>query len=315
MRALNIPTAGGQAEISDLPVPESAEGTVLIRVKAASLNAVDNVLASGTMAKMLPHHYPLVVGRDAAGVVEEVGAGVDHVAVGDEVVGHILLAPPIQTGTVAEYALLPAAAVAAKPASVDFVTAAALPLAGATALAAVDAITAEAGQTVLVVGAGGGVGSYAVQLLAARGVTVVATATPRDIERLKGLGATTVVDYTTGDLSGQVRAVHPEGVDAVIDLVSRTTDGLPVDLIRKGGKVASTLRAADPQILDADGLTGINVNGGPVREVIAVLAEQVAAGALKVDVNTVLPLEKAADGLATLASRTARGKIVIKIAD
>lgn len=315
MRALNIPTAGGQAEISDLPVPESAEGTVLIRVKAASLNAVDNVLASGTMAKMLPHHYPLVVGRDAAGVVEEVGAGVDHVAVGDEVVGHILLAPPIQTGTVAEYALLPAAAVAAKPASVDFVTAAALPLAGATALAAVDAITAEAGQTVLVVGAGGGVGSYAVQLLAARGVTVVATATPRDIERLKGLGATTVVDYTTGDLSGQVRAVHPEGVDAVIDLVSRTADGLPVDLIRKGGKVASTLRAADPQILDADGLTGINVNGGPVREVIAVLAEQVAAGALKVDVNTVLPLEKAADGLATLASRTARGKIVIKIAD
>lgn len=315
MRALNIPTAGGQAEISDLPVPESAEGTVLIRVKAASLNAVDNVLASGTMAKMLPHHYPLVVGRDAAGVVEEVGAGVDHVAVGDEVVGHILLAPPIQTGTVAEYALLPAAAVAAKPASVDFVTAAALPLAGATALAAVDAITAEAGQTVLVVGAGGGVGSYAVQLLAARGVTVVATATPRDIERLKGLGATTVVDYTTGDLSGQVRAVHPEGVDAVIDLVSRTADGLPVDLIRKGGKVASTLRAADPQILDADGLTGINVNGGPVREVIAVLAEQVAAGTLKVDVNTVLPLEKAADGLATLASRTARGKIVIKIAD
>jgi NADPH:quinone reductase-like Zn-dependent oxidoreductase len=154
-----------------------------------------------------------------------------------------------------------------------------------------------------------------VQLLAARGVTVVATATPRDIERLKGLGATTVVDYTTGDLSGQVRAVHPEGVDAVIDLVSHTPDGLPVDLIRKGGKVASTRQAADPQILDADGLTGINVNGGPVREVIAVLAEQVAAGTLKVDVNTVLPLEQAADGLATLASRTARGKIVIKIAD
>ncbi|MFF4349078.1 NADP-dependent oxidoreductase [Streptomyces sp. NPDC001530] len=315
MRALNVPAAGQQPEVSDLPVPVPGEGTVLIKVKAASLNAIDNVLAAGMMAEMMPHEYPLVVGRDAAGVVESVGAGVDHVKPGDEVFGHILLAPPIQAGTVAEYAVLPAAAVALKPAGIDFTTAAALPLAGATALAAVDAVAAESGQSVLVVGAGGGVGTYAVQLLAARGVTVVATARPSDTDRLIGLGATTVVDYTTGDVADQVRVAYPEGVDALIDLVSHSADGLPLDVVRKGGKVSSTLGAADERVLAAAGLTGANVNGGPVRQVIAPLAEQLAAGTLKADVNTVLPLERSAEGLATLASRTARGKIVITVAD
>ncbi|TDO47799.1 alcohol dehydrogenase-like protein [Kribbella sp. VKM Ac-2527] len=92
---------------------------------------------------MLSHEYPLVLGRDAAGVVEAIGAGVDHVQVGDEVFGHVLLAPPVQAGTLADYALLPAASVTVKPAELDFVTAAALPLAGAAAVAAVDAISPE----------------------------------------------------------------------------------------------------------------------------------------------------------------------------
>ena len=178
MRALNVPAAGQQPEVSRLPIPAPTEGTVLIKVKAASLNAIDVALAGGAAAGTMTHHYPLVVGRDAAGVVEAVGEGVDHIQVGEEVFGHILLAPPIQAGTVAEYAVLTAAAVAHKPAGIDFATAAALPLAGATAVAAIDAIAPESGQTVLVIGAGGGVGTYAVQLLAARGVTVVATATP-----------------------------------------------------------------------------------------------------------------------------------------
>jgi NADPH:quinone reductase-like Zn-dependent oxidoreductase len=315
MRALNVPAAGEQPRVSDVPVPEVTAGHVLIKVKAAALNAIDNALASGMMAGMMPHEYPLVIGRDAAGIVEAVGAGVDHVAVGDEVLGHILLAPPIKTGTVAEYALLPAAAVAVKPAGLDFVTAAALPLAGAAAVAAVNAIHAQPGQTVLVVGATGGVGSYAVQLLAARGATVVATGTDDDADRLTGLGASAVVDYTAGPVAGQVLAAHPEGVDGLIDLVSRSADGLPLTAVRKGGAVASTLGAADEQALAAAGLTGSNIMGGPVREVTAPLAEQAAAGTLKVDVTTVLPLDEAAAGLATIASGKARGKIVVKLAD
>jgi NADPH:quinone reductase-like Zn-dependent oxidoreductase len=133
----------------------------VIRVKAAGLNPIDNSIAAGTLAQMLPHEY--VLGRDAAGVVAAVGAGVDHVKVGDELVGHVLAAPPIQAGTLADYALLPAAAVTRKPAELDFVTAAALPLAGAAAAQAVEAVDPQPGQTVLVNGASGGVGSYALQ--------------------------------------------------------------------------------------------------------------------------------------------------------
>jgi NADPH:quinone reductase-like Zn-dependent oxidoreductase len=312
---LHVPAAGEQPRLSELPVPEVTEGQVLVRVKAAGLNAVDNALAAGMMAHLVPHRYPLVLGRDAAGVVEAVGPGVDQVRVGDEVFGHVLLAPPVQAGTLAEYALLPAAAVAAKPAGLDFERAAALPLSSAAASAAVDAIDPQPGQTVLVVGASGGVGSYAVQLLAARGATAVATGTAADADRLGALGAATIVDFTSGPVADQVLAAYPDGVDALIDLVAYAPDALPLDAVRKGGRVASTLNAADEQALAAAGLTGTNIMAWPVREVIAPLAEQAAAGTLKVDVTTVLPLDRAAEGLATIANGKARGKIVIKVSD
>jgi NADPH:quinone reductase-like Zn-dependent oxidoreductase len=244
-------------------------------------------------------------------VVAAVGEGVDHLKLGDEVVGHIMLAPPIQVGTVAEYVVLPAAAVAAKPSTLDFVTAAALPLAGAAALSVVNGVDPQPGGTVLVIGAGGGVGSYAVQLLAARGATVIATATAGDTNRLKALGAATVIDYTTGSVDDQVRAAYPDGISALIDLVSYTADTLPLDLVNKGGKVVSTLGAADEDTLGAAGLTGTNVMAAPTSEVIASLARQVVDGTLTVNVTSILSLDQATEGLNTLASGTARGKIVI----
>ncbi len=186
--------------------------------RTAGLNAIDNGIAAGMMAEMMEHAYPLVLGRDAAGVVEATGPGVTGITSGEEVFGHVLLAPPIQAGTLAEYALLPAAGTAPKPAGLDWVTAAALPLAGAAASAAVDAVDPRPGDVVLLVGAAGGVGSYAIQLLAAKGATVLATGTPGDTERLKGLGAATVLDYTAASVADQVRASYPGGIDALIDL-------------------------------------------------------------------------------------------------
>src|SRR6266567_4143651 len=309
MRALHVPAAGERPQLSDLPVPEPGEGQVLIRVKAAGLNAIDNGIAAG----MMEHAYPLVLGRDAAGVVEATGPGVTGITSGEEVFGHVLLAPPIQAGTLAEYALLPAAGTAPKPAGLDWVTAAALPLAGAAASAAVDAVGPRPGDVVLLVGAAGGVGSYAIQLLAAKGATVLATGTPADTERLKGLGAATVIDYTTAPVAGQVRAAYTDGIDALIDLVSYAPDDLPLTALRKGGTVASSLGAASDEALAADGLTGTNIMAMPTRDVIAALAGQVADGTLKVDVETILPLANAADGLATLASGEARGKIVVQV--
>ena len=313
MRALNVPAAGAPIELSDLPTPTAGADSVLIRVVAAGLNAIDNGLASGMMAGMMPHEYPLVLGRDAAGVVEAVGEGVTDIAVGDEVLGHVLLMPPIKMGTLAEYAVLPAASVVKKPAGLDHVTAAALPLAGAAAAQSVDAVSPQSGQTVLVNGADGGVGSYAVQLLAARGVTVVATGTPASADRLRELGATTVIDWTAGPVVDQVRAAHPDGVDALVNLAGFDPAQVPADAVRSGGTIASTTALPDEQTLSAASLTGTAIMARPLREVVAPLAEQAANGSLKVSVSSVVPLDEAADALGTLAAGKANGKIVVQL--
>ena len=316
MRALHVPAAGEQPQLSELPVPEATEGTVVVRVKAAGLNPIDNAVAAGFLTQMgLPHVYPVVVGRDAAGVVTAVGAGVDHVAVGDEVLGHVLLAPPISAGTLAEYAVLPAAAVTKKPAGLDFTRAAALPLAGASAVQSVEAIDPQPGQTVLVNGASGGVGSFAVQLLAARGVTVIATGKPADADRLTALGATQVIDHTAGPVAEQVRAAYPDGVDALVSLHGMDPSATPIAAVRTGGKVAGVAGVPDEATLTAAGLTGTSIMATPTREILAPLAEQAAAGTLKVAVSDVLTLDQAADGLGRLATGGAGGKLVVTIAD
>ena len=314
MRALHVSAAGEQPQLGELPTPAPAEGTVLVRVKAAGLNPIDNAIAAGFLAQMgMPHEYPLVIGRDAAGVVEAVGAGVEGVSVGDEVLGHVLLAPPISAGTLAEYAVLPAATVTPKPAGLDFVTAAAIPLAGAAAAQSVDAIDPQPGQTVLVNGASGGVGSFAVQLLAARGVTVVATGTSADAERLTALGATTVIDHTAGPVADQVRAAYPDGVDALVSLYGMDPAGTPIAAVRSGGKVAGVAAVPDEETLAAAGLTGTSVMAAATREVVAPLAEQAAAGTLQVSVAEVLPLDQAAEGLGRLASGGVGGKLVVTL--
>jgi len=314
MRALNVPAAGEHERLSDLPVPDVTAGHVLIRVTTAGLNAVDNFVAIGMLGGRWPRAFPVILGRDAAGVVEAVGPGVTQVRVGDEVVGTVPLATPIHAGTLAEYAVMPADAVAAKPAGLDFVSAAAIPFAGAVAIAAVDAVDPRPGRRVLVNGASGGVGSYAIQLAAARGADVVATGTPCDADRLRRLGAARVVDYTAAPVAEQVRAVYPDGVDALIDLVAYTAGTLPLTAVATGGVVASGLGAADGEALAAAGLTGGNVRAHITAALIARLAEQAAAGTLAVEVTSVLPLDRATDGLRQLAKGEARGKIVVSIA-
>ncbi|WP_206447524.1 alcohol dehydrogenase catalytic domain-containing protein [Agrococcus sp. KRD186] len=292
------------------------EGTVLVRVKAAGLNPIDNAITAGLVAQMgVPHEYPLVLGRDAAGIVEAVGADVDNIAVGDEVIGHVLLAPPVSAGTLAEYVLLPLAAVTHKPAELDFAAAAALPLAGGAAVACVEAIDPRPGQTVLVNGASGGVGSFAVQLLAARGARVVATGAPTDVDRLTALGAALVVDFTAGRVAEQVLAAHPDGVDALVNLAGFAPDAVPAAAVRAGGIIASTTVLPDQADLDAASLTGVSVMAAPTRGVIAPLAEQAAAGDLEIAVASVLPLERAIDGLAGLAAGSATGKVVVTLDD
>ena len=146
-------------------------------------------------------------------------------------------------------------------------------------------------------------------------VTVVATGRPADTMRLRELGAATVLDRAAGPLAEQVLALYPDGVDALINLAGNSIDDVPLAAVTENGTVATTTTAPDADTLAAAGLTGGGVQAMPVRELLAPLAEQAAAGILRIDVRQVLPFEQALDGLATIASGAARGKLVVTLQD
>ena len=204
-------------------------------------------------------------------------------------------------------------AVALKPIELDHITAAALPLAGGAASLMAQAIDPQPGQVVLVNGASGGVGRYAVQLLSRRGVTVVATATADDADRMRELGAAQVVDFTAGPVAEQVLALYPDGIDGLINLVGWTLDAVPVDALRAGAAVSSTTQVPDADAIAARGLTGGGIMASPTSDVFGPLAESAARGDLHVDVFRVVALHEALDGLAELASGRSRGKIVVDL--
>src|SRR5215218_6101773 len=188
MRAIAEETFGGPIALINLPTPEIGAGEVLIRVRAAGVNPFDWKVADGELKDQMQHRFPLILGFDAAGVIERVGADVTALAEGDEVYGY-LFKPVIGDGAYTEYVAAPATIVAKKPVTVGFAEAAALPTPGLTALDLVDAADTKAGETILIVGATGGVGAYATQLAARRGARVIATARRTNETLVRELGA------------------------------------------------------------------------------------------------------------------------------
>jgi NADPH:quinone reductase-like Zn-dependent oxidoreductase len=315
VKAFALTAENQPAHQTDLPEPELAPDAALIRIHAASVNGFDVFQASGGLMGMMPHELPTVIGRDLAGVVEAVGAARTDVAAGDEVIGFVQSAPPLHLGTWAEaIAGGEKLVLAQKPAGLDWVTAAAIPLAAATALDAVDAVDPRPGDTVLVMGATGGVGTFAIQLAAQRGARVIATAKPgEDDAFVRSLGATETIDYTLSGLGDTVRRLVPEGLSGLIDGVSRAEAFMPLAaLVRDGGRAATTLGAADVEALAARGVRATNIMGSPTAEKIASLAGQAAAGTLQVPVQATFPLADASKALEAFGAGT-RGKLVITI--
>src|SRR5215216_877509 len=198
MRAIAENEFGGPVTLMNLPIPEIGADEVLIRVRAAGVNPFDWKVADGMLRGELEHRLPLILGFDAAGVVERIGADVTELAEGDEVYGY-LFKPVIGGGTYAEYVGAPEPIVAKRPATVGFAEAAALPTPGLTAMDLVDAVDIRKGETILIVGATGGVGSYATQLAARRGAHVMATARQTNEALVRELGAAETIDHTTED--------------------------------------------------------------------------------------------------------------------
>jgi NADPH:quinone reductase-like Zn-dependent oxidoreductase len=313
MKAFALTSPDQPASLVDLPLPDLAEDGVRVRVRAASVNGFDVFQANGYLVAMMEHAFPTVIGRDFAGVVEAVGPGRSDVEVGDEVLGFVTAMPPLHDGTYAEVVSGASGLVLArKPDRLSFETAAAIPLVGATALDAVDAIDVGPGDTVLVAGATGGVGSIAVQLAAHRGATVIATARAGDEETfVRALGASATVDYSIGDVAEAIRALYPEGVTALIDTVNRGEAFAPMAaLVRDGGRIATTLGTADVEALAARDVRATNLMGAPTPEKLSSLAEQVADGTLRVEIQQTYPLADAAGAFAAFMAGT-RGKLVV----
>src|SRR5215211_1694925 len=246
MRAITIDAPDATPALhEDLPHPTPADNEVLVRVHASSANPVDNSIAAGTLAGMgVEHDYPVTLGRDYAGVVEQVGDRVSGHAVGDEVFGFLLHAnPAVHDGSWADYVVVTEElSIALAPDGVDLATAGAAPLAGITAVTAVDSLDLSKGDVVLIAGATGGVGSFAVQLASRAGATVVAPALAEDEEYLRGLGVSEVLPRE-GDVVAAVRERYPDGVDALLDLVNYTP-GTYDAALKDGAPVASPTGAA-----------------------------------------------------------------------
>jgi NADPH:quinone reductase-like Zn-dependent oxidoreductase len=308
MRAVTVNALGSPPALrDDLPAPTPEANEVLVRVHSSSANPVDNAIAAGMLTSMVEHEFPVTLGRDYAGVIEQVGADVTRYAVGDNVYGFLLHAnPTVHDGSWAELITVPEdGPIAPVPAGVKLATAGAAPLAGITAMTAVDALEPSPGDIVLVVGATGGVGSFAVQLAARAGAKVLAPALPEDEQCLRDLGVSEMF-ARNGDVAAAVRERHPDGADAVLDLVSYAPGAFDA-AVKSGGRMASPNGAA------GDGPGRTNIMAAPTRGNLERLGRLLADGTLRVLVQTTYELAQAADALGALGTSHTQGKLAIRV--
>ncbi|HEX8346088.1 MAG TPA: zinc-binding dehydrogenase [Actinoplanes sp.] len=306
MRAVVTTEPGAKPQVAEVPIPQPDAGEVLVKVQASSINGFDLSVAGGHVVAMMEHRFPVVLGKDFAGTVEAVGEGVTGFAAGDRVFGVVTKAY-LGDGGFGEYVTVPEAVGIAKlPEGVDVAAAGALGLAGTAAVDALDAAAPQAGETVLVSGAAGGVGAFAVQYAVAAGARVVATARPgEEADFVKGLGAHEVVDHT-GDLPAQVRATAPQGVDVIVHLAG---DGsILAQLLTEKGRIASTIGFGADQHPAA---TFVYANPAPAT--LDRLAADVAAGRITVPVARTYTLDEVPAAFGEFAAGT-RGKIAVTIA-
>ncbi|MEA2621484.1 MAG: hypothetical protein QOH61_394 [Chloroflexota bacterium] len=309
MRAFAVPDFNGTGSVIERPKPEPGDGQILVRVRAAGVNPMDPVLVAGWMQAMVEHRLPLIPGFDYAGTIEAVGAGVDETRIGQEVFGAVGT-PVFGEGSWAEYVVANAALAHQRPEALSPTDAAAIPLAGGEAIALLDAIDAKAGDTLLVIGAAGGVGSYVTRLAANAGLTVLAATRSQSAEDLRDLGAAEVFD--SGDtLVHEVRARYPDGVTAIVDTF-HDAEGLRsvAPLVRPGGWIVSPKAQGAETVLADQPISFALVSAAPMR--VGELGEMAARGELSVPVE-VVPLEDAGRALQAIGAASVRGKLVIGV--
>jgi NADPH:quinone reductase-like Zn-dependent oxidoreductase len=311
MRAFALDGFGQPGSIHELPDPEPAEKEVRVRLAAASINPFDNAVLKGYLKDRMEHRFPLIPCSDLAGTVDALGAGVDGFAVGDSVFG--VTGRMLGEGTLAELTTASTGTIAKRSASIGEIEAAALPLAGVSALQSVEAAAPRPNDVVVIVGASGGIGSYSVQLAALSGAHVIGVTSKGKTEYVKSLGAGEVIDRTAVDVLETLRAKHPNGVAAIIDTGSDAA-GLArlSEAVRKGGTVTSMKGAANVEELANRGIKGVNVGTQVTRERLEHLAGLAAEGKLKAPHIQTFPLDRAGEAFELIA-QDHLGKLVVTI--
>jgi NADPH:quinone reductase-like Zn-dependent oxidoreductase len=295
-------------DVAEVPQPSPGPGQALIAVRAAGINPGEARIREGEFAQQWPSTFPSGQGSDLAGTVAAVGEGVENVAVGDEVIGFTN-----DRTAQAEYVVVAATDLTSKPAAVSWEVAGSLFVAGATAFAAVRAVCPQPGETVVVSGAAGGVGSLAVQLAHRSGAQVIGIAGPANHDWLRDHGVTPVAHGDGSDtVADRIREAAPEGVDAFVDTFGGGYVAMAVGLGVAPERIDTI---ADFAAIDEFGVKGDGNAAGASAEVLAELADMVATGELEVPIAAAYPLDRVREAYTELERRHTRGKIVLVVAE
>lgn len=307
MKAIVVHEYGGpeRAKYEIASRPEPKENEALVRVIASGVNPADPLIVSGKYAKAFGTSVPLIPGYDIAGVVEKVGAKVTKMKTGDSIYGY-----PLMGGGWAEFAVVTESEAAPKPKSLSFEQAAAVPLAALTAWQAlISTARLSSGQTVLIHGGSGGVGSFAIQIAKTRGAKVIATASSANQDLLKELGADVAIDYTQQEFEEIAK-----DIDVVLDPVGKDTLARSYAVVKKGGIVCSLVARPDPVALEKYGIRGAGISVTPNADDLVEITKLIEAKKLKPIVIQTRPLSEGAQALEQAATHHTRGKVVLKIA-
>jgi NADPH2:quinone reductase len=312
MRAITVNKYGAAPALTEVPDPRPGSGQVLIKVEAAGVNPMDRTIAAGGLKEVMAASFPLILGADLAGVIEAVGEGASRFSPGDEVFGQLMIPPLGSTGTYAErVAVGEDAPLAGVPKGLDPSVAAALPTAGAAAFDIIESLEPLSGKTVLLVGAAGGVGSFATQLATNAGARVIAVARASTNDRVRSYCAAETIDHTAVSVPDALQRTHPDGIDVLIDLASDGDDFTTLaSVVRPGGTAVTTRYVADAEALASRGVSGVNFRLEASSGLLERLADAVVSGRIVVPPITRIQL---GDVPALNGRPTADGKTVITL--
>lgn len=313
MKAVQINTYGGSEVLGvheNIPTPIPGKGQVLIEVHAAGLNPFDIKVLSGAYKEMIPLKFPVTFGGDFSGVLTQVGEGVSDFQIGDEVYGTAIVLSG-GSGAFAQMTVANTQKVAYKPKKVSFTEAAALPVAGLTAVEAItDQIKIQKDQRILIHGGAGGVGHMAIQYAKSVGAHVITTVSGDDIEYAKSLGADEVIDYKTQAFENNL-----QNLDAVLDTAGGQVSEKSYQVLKKGGILVLLVSQVDEELAQKYAVTAIRQQSKTDAPQLRRLSELVDGGKIKVHVDKSFPLDQVKEAFIHLKAGHPRGKVVISVAN